>query len=446
MEKENQPFIDKNSVFIKALVIFILVFVLLIPTTLIQGLISEREQRQREAVYEVSSKWGSAQTIAGPVLTIPYTDYYKDQYNNLVKETKYAHFLPDDLTINGTVSPEKRYRGIYEIVVYNSILSLKGSFNPKDFIIPGISLENISYDKAFLSVGISDLRGLEKQINLSWNGTDKLFNPGVETADVITSGIHAPIEIQIPVLQSIDTVIKTDPIPFSFEVALKGSERLSFVPVGKETNVDISSPWTDPSFDGSFLPDERNIDAKGFNAHWNVLNLNRNFPQNWTGNKFQIESFSFGVNLIVPADNYQKSTRSVKYAILVILLTFIVFFFVEFLNHKQVHPIAYGLVGAALCIFYILLISLSEYMSFTYAYLTGAIMTTGLITIYIHSILKTLRLSMLISFVLILLYGFIFTIIQIQDYSLLMGSIGLFIVLAILMYYSRKIDWNGLKK
>ena len=446
MEKENPNFIDKNSVFIKALIIFILVFILLIPTTLIQGLITEREQRQHEAVYEVSSKWGGSQTIAGPVLSIPYTEYYKDQYNNLVKETKYAHFLPDDLNISGTVSPEKRNRGIYEIVVYNSVLSLKGNFNPKDFVIPGVATEHISYDKAFISVGISDLRGLDKQINLSWNGNDQLFNPGVETADVISSGINAKVDIQDPNLPLNDTIAEPESIPFSYEISLKGSERLFFVPVGKETNVDITSPWTDPSFDGSFLPDERNIDVKGFNAHWNVLNLNRNFPQHWTGNRYSIENFAFGVNLIVPADNYQKSTRSVKYAILVILLTFIVFFFVEYLNHKHVHPIAYGLVGASLCIFYILLVSLSEYMSFMYAYLIGAFMTTGLITIYIHSILKTFRLSILISLVLILLYSFIFTIIQIQDYSLLMGSIGLFIVLAILMYYSRKIDWSGAKK
>ena len=442
MEKEKQSGFDKNGVFFKALIIFILVVVLMIPTLLIQGLISEREQRQREAVIEVSSKWGNNQTIAGPVLSIPYTEYYKDQYNNLVKETKYAHFLPEDLTINGKVFPEIRKRSIYEIVVYNSNMSINGSFNPKDFIIQGISPENIHYNKAFLSFGISDLRGLEKQINLTWNGKESFFNPGVETSDVISSGINSPVEIPtIPLLPS-DSLFQLKPIRFNFEIALKGSEKLYFVPVGKETNVNISSPWTDPSFDGSFLPDEREIDNKGFNAHWNVLNLNRNFPQSWSGNKFYIENFAFGVTLIVPADNYQKSTRSVKYAILVILLTFIVFFFVEFLNNKQVNPIAYGLVGAALCIFYILLISISEYTDFIYAYLISAFMTTALITIYIHSILKTYRLSLLISFVLVLLYSFIFTIIQIQDYSLLMGSIGLFIVLAILMYYSRKIEWN----
>jgi len=445
MENEKKNSDNSNSVFLKGLVIFILVIVLLIPTFLIQSLISEREARQKEAVYEVSSKWGSSQTLSGPILSIPYIEYYKDTYNNLKKETRFAHFLPDELTINGEVLPEKRYRGIYEIVVYNSTLNVKGKFNPKDFVIPDVAVENIMYNKAFLSFGVSDLRGLEKQIDLKWNEKLTQFNPGVETADVISSGINAPIEISAPLPSELDSSLIPE-INFSFNLSLKGSERLSFVPVGKETNIDISSKWSDPSFDGAFLPDERTIDANGFKAHWNVLNLNRNFPQSWTGNRFSIESFSFGVNLIVPADNYQKSTRSVKYAILIILLTFVVFFFVEFLNNKRVHPFAYGLVGAALCIFYVLLISLSEYMSFTYAYLTGAIMTILLITIYIHSILKSFKLSTLISSVLILLYAFIFTIIQIQDYSLLMGSIGLFLVLAILMYFSRKIDWYGTNK
>lgn len=433
---------DKNAIYLKAVIIFILALVLLIPATLIQGLISEREQRQREAVFEVSSKWGNSQTLTGPILSVPYYEYYKDNNNNFVKEIRYAHFLPEVLEIEGGVVPEKRYRGIYEVVVYNSTIKISGNYNSNEIVIPDVIPDNIMYEKAFLSFGLSDLRGLEKQITLNWNGKSQLFNPGVETGDVIQSGINTRVDIGLERKDNPDTTAG-DILYFDFELSFKGSQQLFFVPVGKETNVDISSTWANPSFDGAFLPDDRVVDNNGFKAHWNILNLNRNFPQSWTGSKYPVYNSSFGVNLIVPADNYQKSTRTVKYAILIIVLTFVVFFFVELINKKSVHPLAYGLVGTALCIFYVLLISISEYLDFAYAYLAGSIMTIGLITIYIHSFLKNLRLSTMVCFIMLLLYGFIFTIIQIQDYSLLMGSLGLFAVTAILMYFSRKINWNG---
>lgn len=207
------------------------------------------------------------------------------------------------------------------------------------------------------------------------------------------------------------------------------------------TLVRIQSKWNTPSFDGAFLPDKRTIDKDGFSATWTILHLNRNFPQQWKDNEYLIADWSFGVDLLFPVDQYQKSYRSAKYAIMFIALTFLTFFFSEVLNKIRVHPIQYLLIGFALCIFYSLLISLSEHIGFGLAYLIGSIAIITMITAYSASILKDKILTALVSFILIALYVFLFTILQLEAYSLLMGSIGLFIVMSVIMYLSRNVDW-----
>lgn len=205
--------------------------------------------------------------------------------------------------------------------------------------------------------------------------------------------------------------------------------------------MNISSPWTTPSFDGAFLPDKRNIDDKGFTAYWRVLHLNRNFPQQWTNNQHNIDGSAFGINLKIPTDSYTKTDRSIKYSILFITLTFMIFYFLELLNNKYIHAVQYLLVGFALCIFYVLLLSISEHIPYNFAYVIASTMTIGLISWYTAGVLKDKKLSFMVAGNLTLLYGFIFTLIQLEDYALLMGSFGLFTILCIVMFYSRKIDW-----
>ena len=219
---------------------------------------------------------------------------------------------------------------------------------------------------------------------------------------------------------------------------------MNFVPIGKTTEVNLKSKWQNPSFIGAFLPDKRTINANGFTASWKVLHLNRDFPQQWTGiAPISMNQSVFGVNLITPNDSYQQSSRSVKYAILIIALTFMSFFFLEILNRKRVHPFNYILIGLALCIFYTLLISISEFLSFNISYFLATAMTIGLVFLYSKSIFQNSRLAGLVSLVMLILYGFIFIIIQLEDTALLIGSIGLFLILAITMYVSRKIDWQN---
>ncbi len=432
----------RNSIFFKIFVIVIIMLLLLIPTSMITSLIMERENTQTLAIEEVSSKWGAKQTITGPLLTIPYLKYVKQTGKNdtilrtiLVRE--YVHILPSVLKINGDVKPEKRNRGIYEIVVYNSKLNITGTFSKIDLKSLDVQTTSMEWEKAEFVVGINDLRGIEKQIELNWNNKTYSFNSGVTSNDVVASGINANIKINANDSSQYD---------FNLTIDLKGSQLLYFTPVGKVTDVNLNSPWPNPSFNGSFIPDSREVSETGFKAHWNVLHLNRNYPQQWTSSNLQaVQESSFGTDLLLPVDSYQKSYRSIKYAILFICLTFLVFFFIEVLNKVFIHPIQYILVGIALIVFYTLLLAISEHIKFNYAFIISALATLVLIASYVKAILKSNRLVILISGMLLILYTFIFVVIQLQDYALLIGSIGIFIILALVMYYSRKIDWFNLK-
>jgi inner membrane protein len=430
----------KHNIYFKIGTIILICLLLLIPTSMIKGLIFERESTQNTAIEEVSSKWGEEQTISGPFITIPYYRYIKefskkDSSEKITQIKEYIHILPSELTISGSINPEKRNRGIYEIVVYNSKLNISGSFKKIDLSTLEIQKQNILLDKAEFVVGIDDLRGIEKQVNLNWNSKQISFNPGVSSKDVVGSGINAVISID-----------SNDSLSYNFDLSLdlKGSQLLYFTPLGKITDVNLKSDWSNPSFNGAFLPDSRTVNNKGFTANWNVLHLNRNYPQMWLNDHYSISESSFGIDLILPVDNYQKSYRSIKYAILFIVFTFLVFFFIEVLNKVFIHPIQYILVGVALIVFYTLLLSISEHIHFNLAFILSSISTLLLISGYVLAILKSKKLTYLISGILIILYSFIFVIIQLQDYSLLIGSIGIFIILCLVMYFSRKIDWYNI--
>lgn len=430
----------KHNIYFKIGAIVIIILLLLIPTAMIRSLIQEREITQNEAIKEVSSKWADEQTISGPFISIPYYRYVKeiaakDSSEKIIQIKDYIHILPSELKISGNINPEKRQRGIYEIVVYNSKLDIAGKFNKLDFAALDINPKNILFDKAEFVIGINDLRGIEEQVSLSWNKEKISFNPGVSSNDVVSSGINALLTLNANDSLSYD---------FSLSLNLKGSQLLYFTPVGKVTDINLTSPWANPSFNGAFLPDKRAVSEKGFTANWNVLHLNRNYPQIWTGNRHAISNSSFGIDLLLPVDNYQKSYRSIRYAILFITFTFLVFFFIEVLNKVFIHPVQYILVGVALIVFYTLLLSISEHLHYNLAFIVSALATLLLIAGYVRAILKSAKLALLISGILTVLYSFIFVIIQLQDYALLIGSIGVFMILALVMYFSRKIDWYNL--
>ncbi len=427
----------KRSVTIKLLSIGVLILILLIPTSMLQSLVSERQNLHDAAIEEISSKWGGRQTLGGPVLSIPYTAQLKDEKGIVEFVTRYAHFLPDELTIDGKIFPEKRYRSIYVVVLYKTVIHVSGKFSVPNITEAGISAASCHPEKSFISVGISDLHGINEKIICAVDSNDYVFGPGIPTHDVLTSGIS----FKYPV----DT---TQEIPFSFDISLNGSSSIDFLPFGKLTTVNLTSAWGSPSFEGSFLPEQRTINDSGFTASWKVLELNRNYPQQGTGSflangREQDNLSSFGVKLMLPVDEYQKTMRSVKYCIMFIIITFLTFFFSEVLNKKRIHPIQYLLVGFAICLFYVLLLSISEHLSFNKAYLIGCISTIVLITYYAKHVFKNNSLTAIFTGILILLYGFFYSLLQLEDYSLLLGSLGLFIILSTIMYLTRKVDWYG---
>lgn len=427
-----------NSVIFKIISMLFLVLILLIPASMVSSLIKEREHRKQEAIDEISSKWGNEQGIIGPVLSIPFREHHTDSNNKTTWWSNVAYIMPESLQIKNLISTQKLYRGIYEAVLYNTQIELTGSFADLDLQKLNIGPEDdVQWNRASVLIGISELRGINKPIEAEFNGKSLVMNPGLGSDDIapIGAGVSSPVSLS-----------ESDSnVPFKFSLSLKGSDQLHFVPVGKITNVSAEGDWPNPSFVGDFLPAERTVGPDGFKANWTVLDLNRNFPQAWIGQKYTSAKSNLGIKLYVPVDIYQKSTRTVKYAFLFIVFAFTAFFFSEILNKLMVHPIQYLLIGLAIVLFYSLLLSISEHTNFDIAYWISSVAIIGLITGYAKSILKKGSLALTVGGVLFVLYGYLYIILQLEDYALMMGSIGLFVVLGLVMYLTRKIDWYNIK-
>lgn len=434
METVNQsPESASQRPLVKGSIIAALILILLIPASLLRGLVHEREERQRQVVAEVSSKWAGGQTILGPVLAVPYNIILKAADGRAVEQRKMAYFLPDALRIKGSVQPEERHRSLYTVALYRSGISLAGRFNALPLQSLGLAPEQMVWSDARLMLGLNDPRGLEEEVVLQWGGTSRALEAGMPQNRLGIGGLSVPVNIAAQ-----------SGADFSIALKLKGSERLYFTPVGRTTEVSLQSPWKDPAFDGQYLPTTSTINKTGFESSWKVLHVARTYGQSWTGDgQPEILKSAFGVRLIQPTDGYAKTDRSVKYAILFIGLTFALAFFIELLQKRPVHPLQYGLVGAALCVFYTLLLSISEYTAFNTAYAIAATATVALISGYMWSLFGKLSVALTFACVLGGLYGYIFILLQLQDYSLLFGSIGLFVILAALMWASRKVDWYG---
>ncbi len=424
----------KNSVTLKLVAIGFLILILMIPKSMIESLVYQRQTLRDEATVEVSSKWGSAQTIGGPVISIPYYSTYKDDKGISQTQISYAHFLPENIQVTGSISTEKRYRGIYVVVLYNTQLHVQGNFSKLSFEGLNVGRENLILKDAVLNFGITDMKGIKNKIQFKVGDKTTDANPGTISQDIFASGVNVPVDLS-----------SDEGFAFSTDLNLNGSSEVNFLPFGKETNVKLTSTWDNPSFQGSFLPDNRSVNSKGFSADWKVLQLNRNFPQQGVG-AFISDNASFGVRFLLPVDEYKKTTRSIEYGIMFIVITFLAFFFIEILNKKRIHSIQYLLVGSAIVLFYVLLLSISEHLSFNLSYLIGSSSILLLITLYAFSVFKSIQLTAIFSGILALLYGFFYSLLQLQDYSLLLGSIGLLIILAVVMYLTRNIDWYNWNK
>jgi|LGVF01.1.fsa_nt_gb inner membrane protein len=420
----------RNSISLKLISITILTLLLLIPISMVKSLISERQLAKQFATEQVSRLWADNQTISGPILTIPYTVEKKSKEDKIYTIDRQAHFLPNNLDINGNVTPEILERGIYEIVVYKSKLDINATFS--DFNMPSDAV-NIDWKNAYITFGITDLKGIRDDLNVLIDGKKINSEPGTKIHQIISSGITSPIE-------TINN--ETKKIAFSLNLDFQGSQHLNFIPLGKVTNVNIESTWNSPSFTGNFSPKEREVSDKGFSSHWKVLYLNRNYPQSWIDNQYTaIERSEFGVNLMLSLDDYQRSTRSIKYSLMTIVLVFLVFFLTEIVNNKKIHAFQYTLVGLTIVIFYTLLVSLSEHLDFNPSYLIASAITILMIGLYSISIFKKKSLTIILIISLSSVLLFVFVTLQLKEYALIIGTIGLTIILGITMYLTKNIKW-----
>jgi inner membrane protein len=421
-----------NSYSVKMIIVSVLAILLLIPSFLIMDIIQERIALSEKVKNELYAQWGGKQVVAGPVLNVPFSVSEPGENNQAPGiRNGVAHFLPETLKTDGILYPETRKRGIYKVVVFEGKLNLTGSFAQPD--VSQLELQNaqFNWEAAYFTIGVSDMRGIKNLPELTVNGQKCIVEPGVADTDLFQSGITIKA----------GSVDLNQPFNFGIELVLNGSEDLSVEALGKTSEVTMKSDWADPGFTGAFLPEKRDVSAKGFTASWSVTHLNRNFPQQWIDQKFKTHESKLGVELLIPVDHYQKTMRSVKYAILFIALNFIIFIFIELKSKARIHPFQYSLVAFALLIFYALLTSIGEQTGFNLAYLISAVAVTSLISWYAFSILRNSRMVVWVTLLQTGLYLFLFTILQLQDYALLAGSIGLFAILAIIMRASQQIKW-----
>ena len=437
-------------VILKALVIVVLTLLMLIPLALVSGSVSGRLQYKNDAISKITNSWGGQILIAAPILNIPYTTAVKDENGKVVDHTKsYAKFAPKNLTADVHIVTQTRTIGIFSVPVYVAEITLTGSFeNQKQFA-------DFRIAESFLSLEINDLKGISTP-EISWNGQQTSFEPSTKASplQVTLTSVeeYSPSDSYTryydkqdsQMLQSLSAKIPLqDGVnKFTIKFSIKGSQAISFVPLAKDNSFRIRSNWTTPNFSGSFLPDTKTINRTGFDALWNINYLASGIPPRIDGANLSPSVFT--TSLLIPIDNYKSAERARKYGILFIVLTFIACFLFEVLSKKSIHPFQYLLVGLAMSLFYLLLLALSEFMPFALAYLIAAVAIILMITLYAKfAIAKTLtfKQTSIIAGAFVILYGYLYVLLQLKDIALLFGAIGLFVALAAMMYATRNINW-----
>lgn len=458
-----------NSIMLKMVVIFFLVIIMLIPMSLIDDLVSERKNREQVVSSEIAAKWGKSQVVSTPILAVPYTytrestkkDVNGKEYMVISQDEDWIFLLPEKSDVKVNVTPEYLKRGIYQSVVYNSSIEINGAFGKFDIENLGIATESIKWSQAKLVLGVQDVKGLSTTPIASFAGLNHEMKMNSKLFDLFPNNMISDLKLN-----------KEDEAsaPFKIKYELKGSKSFNFLPLANQVKLEMNGGWGNPSFNGGYLPDDRTVDDSSFSATWNIPSFGRKLPQQWVGSNqvynfmdvslvdehidYQTEMHSgtntnlissdqdmVQINFLPEVNNYQKTTRVAKYGVLIIVLTFASLFFTEIIKKRRIHLIQYLLIGAAMVLFYSLLLAISEHLGFNIAYFLAAVATILLISTFIKMIIKDRKTALLFACILGLFYSFIFVLMQLRDYSLIVGTIGIFIILAILMRFSTKIDW-----
>jgi inner membrane protein len=439
----------------KIALIGLVALLLQIPVEMVRGLVTERKQARDGVIADIARRSSEAQRIVGPVLYVPWTrrsteavtttdDSGRSRTTSREKiERGQVALLPATLAVDGKIDLQQKHRGIYTAHLYTLNATLRGSFT----LPPGLGVSEgpgtLEWGRALLVLGIQDTRGIRDRIQLDWDGGQPTLFPGGVEAAGAPNGIHADLGV-LPANRIATTR------EFRIALSLLGTERLDIVPVGATTSVTLASAWPHPSFTGRILPDAgMKVSGEGFTASWRTSHFATNLAQlhQRCVHSRQCDAFSqhsLGVSFIQPVDLYQTVERSVKYGFLFIGLTFAAFFLFEILKRLAIHPIQYALVGFALAVFFLLLISLSEHLGFAAAYALAATACVALLGYYVGHVLHSLRRGASFAVLLSSLYGLLYVLLRAEDHALLAGSILVFTALAAAMVATRRVDWYAL--
>jgi len=439
----------------KFFLIGFLTMILMVPLFVVWGLNGERQSRANRAQTEVAQSWGGSQTIRGPALIVPVTvqeAYEADGQQRVRERRRFAVFLPETLSFDAATKSKILKRSIFETTVFSADLTITGRFG--DIALQQFSDAILKADwaNAVVALNLTSLSSLKDSVQLVVDGAGTApFEPSLGLAGAAlnssfyNNGIHAKPFANQP---GGDGGVTSRPgFGFSIKLAFTGSRQLFFSAAGRSTDVTVKSDWPHPSFAGAFLPDKRTIDKTGFSASWHVPHLARSVPQVfWAGSAvFQgLAKADFGVRYFVPVDHYNLVDRALKYGLLFIAVAFGAVFVLELLSTKRINPVQYFLVGLAMILFYLILLSLSEHVGFKWAYVTAAAATGIMLSIYVGMALASRLRGLIMMIVFILLYGLLYLLLRLEDYALLAGSLAGFVLLTAGMFGTLRVDWSGL--
>lgn len=423
--------VRQHRIMYKAILTACMILILLIPMIFVNDLVRERQLRRVVVVKDIQEKWAEGQTVIGPYLHIPYKVTTLNSKKEPVVDYEFFILLPEQLESHAQVETEKRKRSIYEVLLYRTAIQNKGQFLLQ--LPNGVKPEQVMWQEAKICIGISDFIGIEREMQLQVGGENLSLLPGLPDESFHSKGLSA--------LASLRNPVAGQSISFQANMWLKGSEQLHFSPLAGNSSFTIASPWPNPSFDGNSLPSSRTVNKDGFTATWTFNKANLPFSTVVTDLRPLREPIELGVKLVEPADQYAKTERASKYAILLISLCFALFFILEIMQRKPLHPVQYLMVGLAVIIFYTLLLSISEITRFDLAYWIAAGATVSLIAAYVYGHFRSIRIAGYFTCLLGGIYGFVYVLLQLEDTALLVGSIGLFLILAASMIASRRVNW-----
>jgi inner membrane protein len=435
--------IDTDSLTFRGLSVAVLALLMLVPVSMVRGVIDERYELYQGVVQEVGSEWGGEQMVIGPVMLIPITERWSsvETVQSEAGEAKQIRrdqsrddviaVLPETLAIDASLDAERRQRGIYEAMVYTSQVALKGRFAPPDIATPPGRVIDVRWEDATLAIGVSAPVGIYAVDTPLIAGGARSAEPGSQLA-ALPQGMHWRL---------LDAKALANNGEFSIDVSLHGSAQIAFAPIGATTQAHIASKWPHPGFIGA-MPTQRAIAASGFSADWSVSSLSRSYPQMFSQSSApqSLNEVSLGVRLVQPVFLYSLNDRAVKYAVLFITLTFVTLLVFELVTEARVHYVQYALIGAALTMFYLLLLAFSEHIGFGAAYAIAASTVILMITAYTAAALGRWRRAVVIGAMQTVTYAVLYVILQLEDYALITGTIALLVALGTLMYFTRTLS------